>query len=214
MSVKEVKTDDGWVYIYDNAKTDEFNYEITDIRYVLGGKSHPEREKNVLICIGINPSTAIPKVLDPTLTRVKKYADENGYSEWYMLNVYPLRSINPKNLHQKANYGIHSHNIQEISKLFNKFPVADIWCAWGAGITDPDNIYLQDLLYGNDDIKGILQLFGKGHTLKAYDLTDKEQHPKHPLVMTKSSHLKDLNSFPNLNDKLRQAINNLKTVKE
>ena len=59
-----------------------------EIRYILGERFNNGNEK-VLICIGINPSIAIPKNLDPTLKRVQGYAKENGYEAWYMLNIYP-----------------------------------------------------------------------------------------------------------------------------
>ena len=57
-------------------------------RYVLGrvGK-HP------LVCIGINPSTAQPGALDPTLKSVERLAAANGFDSWIMFNVYPQRAI-------------------------------------------------------------------------------------------------------------------------
>ena len=49
-------------------------------RYVLGrvGK-HP------LVCIGINPSTAQPGALDPTLKSVERLAAANGFDSWIRL---------------------------------------------------------------------------------------------------------------------------------
>ena len=51
-------------------------------RYVLGrvGK-HP------LVCIGINPSTAQPGALDPTLKSVERLAAANGFDSWIMFTV-------------------------------------------------------------------------------------------------------------------------------
>ena len=59
-------------------------------RYVLGrvGK-HP------LVCIGINPSTAQPGALDPTLKSVERLAAANGFDSWIMFNVYPQRATDP-----------------------------------------------------------------------------------------------------------------------
>lgn len=54
--------------------------------------------ENPLVCFGINPSTAVPNALDPTLKRVRRFAAENGYDSWTMLNVYPQIATNPKTL--------------------------------------------------------------------------------------------------------------------
>ena len=55
-------------------------------RYVLGRVgTHP------LVCIGINPSTAQPGALDPTLKSVERLAAANGFDSWIMFNVYPQR---------------------------------------------------------------------------------------------------------------------------
>lgn len=68
----------GWLYEYDEtAESQNINgYEVTGVRYVLGEKFDHSCNK-ALICIGINPSTAIPEQLDPTLKRVQKYAKSN-----------------------------------------------------------------------------------------------------------------------------------------
>ena len=56
-------------------------------RYVLGRVGrHP------LVCIGINPSTAQPGALDPTLKSVERLANANDFDSWIMFNVYPFTS--------------------------------------------------------------------------------------------------------------------------
>ena len=72
---------DDWSYIYED--TQKCIYEFTSVRYILGRKIDKSKTK-ALICIGINPSTAIPTLLDPTLSRVQKYAQNSGeYNAWY-----------------------------------------------------------------------------------------------------------------------------------
>lgn len=58
----------GWVYDYDISAEYRRKYdcELTDVRYVLGEQFDTDK-RNVLICIGINPSMAMPNFLDPTL---------------------------------------------------------------------------------------------------------------------------------------------------
>ena len=59
-------------------------------RYVLGRVGrHP------LVCIGINPSTAQPGALDPTLKSVERLANANGFDSWIMFNVYPSAPPTP-----------------------------------------------------------------------------------------------------------------------
>lgn len=75
-----------WIYENDSK---------TDVRYVLGIEGeHP------LICFGINPSTAKPNELDNTLKSVDRLARSNGFDSWIMLNIYPQRATNPKDIHQ------------------------------------------------------------------------------------------------------------------
>ena len=66
-------------------------------RYVLG-----RRGTNPLICIGINPSTADPTRLDPTLQSVDRIAKNNGFDGFMMMNVYPQRATVPNDLDQVA----------------------------------------------------------------------------------------------------------------
>ena len=51
-------------------------------RYVLGRVG-----RRPLVCIGINPSTAQPGALDPTLKSVERLASANGFDSWIMFNV-------------------------------------------------------------------------------------------------------------------------------
>ena len=53
-------------------------------RYVLGRVGrHP------LVCIGINPSTAQPGALDPTLKSVERLAAANGFDSWICAGSRP-----------------------------------------------------------------------------------------------------------------------------
>ena len=65
----------GWLYEYEETAEKQLTngYEVTRVRYVLGEQFDTSCKK-VLVCLGINPSTAIPEQLDPTLKRVQKYA--------------------------------------------------------------------------------------------------------------------------------------------
>lgn len=51
---------------------------------------------NPLVCLGLNPSTAEPGHLDPTVSRVQEAARRNGFDGFIMLNVYPKRDTLPR----------------------------------------------------------------------------------------------------------------------
>ena len=161
--------ENGWLYEYEETAESQIinGYEVTGVRYVLGEKFNTSCKK-ALICIGINPSTAIPEQLDPTLKRVQKYAKNSGeYGAWYMLNVYPQRATNPDDMDIEPDMEIHRNNLTAIKNLLSEI--------------------------GNKEkgINGIISLFNANYHFKAYGSTAKGC-PKHPLVMSNNDELKDL----------------------
>lgn len=94
-------------------------------RYILG-----ERGENPLVCIGVNPSTAEPDKLDPTLRSVKAWAKRLGFDGWIMLNLYPQRATNPNDLPQRRKPYLTDVNNYKISKFFYNEPkYTTIWAA-------------------------------------------------------------------------------------
>lgn len=85
------------------AKTPTIRYEVhkwifvpnthTEYRYILGTIGN-----NPLICIGINPSTAEPDKLDPTLQSVERVAQHNGFDSFIIFNVYAQRATSPNDM--------------------------------------------------------------------------------------------------------------------
>ena len=177
-----------WVYEYDNDypcenETTKGEYEITKVRYILGEK-FDSSSKKALVCIGVNPSTAVPKELDSTLKRVQKYAKEAGeYNAWYMINVYPQRATNPKNMNKEIDTAIHSRNLEHIQALMTSLPTADIWCAWGRVITKKR--YLKPCL--KDIIESVQDLKNKSFSYVSRKRADgkKSEHPLHPIASVK-----------------------------
>ena len=70
----------------------------TEYRYILG-----TRGERPLICIGINPSTARPNALDPTLKSVERIALGNGFDSFIMFNVYAQRATSPDDMERTLN---------------------------------------------------------------------------------------------------------------
>lgn len=205
----------GWFYEYEASKEYRriYDYELTDARYILGQRFTAKKPKEkILICIGINPSMAIPGHLDPTLQRVKKYAEDNkGYNAWYMLNVYPQRATEPDDMHLDTEYDkeLHEANLSAIESLLSDLGEVkiDVWCAWGVSIKERE--YLSRCLFGDERTKGIISLFNEKHTFKASGKT-KEGHPGHPLVKRSADKLKELSRIRGL-EELSERINGSKT---
>lgn len=192
-----MKEDNKWLYKPETAENCSKIYgdKPVEIRYILGEKLNHNSEK-ALICIGINPSTATPEKLDPTLIRVQGYANRHEYGAWYMLNIYPQRTTNPKDMDTDDDYKIeiHNQNLKHIEELLKTIDNADIWCAWGSIIDDKKRTFLSDLLFGNDEIQGIISLLKDKFPLKAYGITSKG-NPRHPLRISKKDILKSLNEL-------------------
>jgi hypothetical protein len=155
-----------WIYHHDEPLT----------RYSLG-----QEGKNPLICFGVNPSTAKPHDLDPTVASVARFAKEKGYEGWVMFNLYPQRATNPDKMHKHFQKPIHDKNVEVIEKLVNGLGSgADIWCAWGTLIEKRS--YLARCF---KDIYEVLaqsncRYFTRGKISKA-------GHPHHPLYLRKES---------------------------
>jgi len=150
-----------WTYITNKDNT---------ARYTLG-----KIGSKMLFFIGINPSTAKPDDLDRTVARVENFAFANGYDGWLMLNVYPQRAINPKDLHKECDWSLHKEHIVEVRRFVKQQRNFEICAAWGTEIDR--RAYLKDCL--NDLVKTIGL---DKEWLFLHELT-KYEHPRHPLYL-------------------------------
>ena len=162
----------GWVY----AASDPADENSP--RYMLGEPSGP----NPLVCFGINPSTATPGDLDPTLKRVKERAKREGYDGWLMFNVYPQRSTNPKGIHQNLHQNIHQENLKIIREVLGNSDYT-IWASWGGNIERRP--YLIECL------AEIGEVVGPDNQWKKIGETNRG-HPRHPIA---TSYKQNLTSF-------------------
>ena len=99
-----------WIFIDDGS-----NSPTIGSRFLLG--EIVDSSQQVFLWFGINPSTAIPNKLDPTLARVKnfsKWNNNNKVANWLMANIYPQRSTNPNGMHQNINNQLHQENLKVI----------------------------------------------------------------------------------------------------
>ncbi len=158
-----------WLYIPDR---------YSEYRYILGTKGN-----RPLVCIGINPSTAIPDRLDNTLKSAERIALHNGYDSFIMFNVYAQRATDPDDMELELNPVLHRENMKAFIWLLRQFPSPpDLWAAWGAVIEKRP--YLPAC---------VLDMAAAGKQFNARWFTagprSKSGHPHHPLYLKKDSPL-------------------------
>lgn len=151
----------GWIYLGNNNE-----------RYFLGKPG----QKNLLI-FGINPSTATPEKLDPTIKKICKIINSNRYDGWIMMNIYPQITPHPKELNFDSQ--IFEKNFEMIELIPEKFCIEDVWCAWGNLIDTAGKKFLRQSL---ENIIAILKNFDLKY-LNYGELTAKK-NPRHPLYVS------------------------------
>ena len=162
---------DKWLYV-PNA--------YSEYRYILG-----TRGEKPLICVGINPSTAAPDALDPTLQSAQRIALSNGYDSFLMFNVYAQRATRPDDMERDCNSFLHGENCKAFTYLLSLSPQPAIWAAWGNIIEKRP--YLMDCLrdFAAQGQTAGARWFTAGPPLKS-------GHPHHPLYLKRDTALLDL----------------------
>ena len=150
---------DKWLYVPDF---------YTEYRYVLG-----TRGEYPVICAGINPSTAEPDNLDPTLKSVSRIAAANAYAQ---------RATRPDDMDRERNELLHHENMEAFRTLLQlaacsgRKPI--VWAAWGAIIEKRFWLMdcVRDMYMLGEDFGALWVCAGK---------CSKAGHPHHPLYLRK-----------------------------
>ena len=159
---------DKWLYVPDF---------YTEYRYVLG-----TRGEYPVICAGINPSTAEPDNLDPTLKSVSNLAAATAFDSWMMFNVYAQRATRPDDMDTERNELLHHENMEAFRTLLQlaacsgRKPI--VWAAWGAIIEKRFWLMdcVRDMYMLGEDFGALWVCAGK---------CSKAGHPHHPLYLRK-----------------------------
>lgn len=151
----------------------------SEYRYILG-----TRGEKPLICVGINPSTAAPDALDPTLQSAQRIALSNGYDSFLMFNVYAQRATRPDDMEWTLNRALHEENRLAFRYLLSLSGQPAIWAAWGNIIEKRD--YLMDCMrdFAADGQAAGARWYTAGPPLKS-------GHPHHPLYLKRDTPLLD-----------------------
>ena len=150
-----------------------------EYRYILG-----TRGERPLICVGVNPSTAAPGDLDPTLKSVERVAHHNGYDSFIMFNVYAQRATRPEDMERACNAALHTENMRafDYALSLDREGTPAVWAAWGAVIEKRDYLpqCVRDMIAVGE--RRNARWFSAGRRTKA-------GHPHHPLYLRKDSAL-------------------------
>lgn len=87
--------------------------------------------ENVLIVIGVNPSTADENKPDPTMQSVLRFVNAFGYDGFVMLNLSSERTTSPDGLAVSLDASMHRKNLAVITKMGKKYPDAPVLLAYG-----------------------------------------------------------------------------------
>lgn len=128
-----------------------------------------DREKRLALFIMLNPSTANEVVLDPTVTRCKRYAEDWGYGGLIVCNLFDFRATDPRAMKAQGQTAFSGYNRLAILQACK---VADlVVCAWGTH---------GELFQQNKYIAAWIK--SAGHAMHYLKLT-KHGHPAHPLYL-------------------------------
>ena len=147
----------------------------TEYRYILA-----TRGERPLICVGVNPSTAAPGDLDPTLKSVERVSLYNGFDSFIMFNVYAQRATRPQDMEKEPNLCLHRENMAAFAYALSLSPSPAVWAAWGTVIEQRD--YLPRCVLDMVDI-------GERYGARWFTAGErsKKGHPHHPLYLRKDS---------------------------
>ena len=164
---------------YDSARWLYVPNRYRDYRYILGTAG-----TRPLICVGVNPSTAAPGDLDPTLKSVERTALGNGYDSFLMFNLYPQRATRPDDMERLCNDILRRENAAAFRWTLEQTRAGTptVWAAWGAVIEKRD--YLASCLA---DLAEIAREMGARWYCAGP--RSKKGHPHHPLYLRKDSPL-------------------------
>lgn len=152
-------------------------YQGDSINRFLLGKTG----KNMLVIIGVNPSTANNIESDKTINDfVIPISLHNGYDGWLMVNSYPEIATKFHTLGTTLNPKLHQDNLHEIALVLKQYVSYDVWCAWGGYIKE--RTYLPKCLF---DVKQLLMPKMK-NALSIGQLSD-GLTPKHPIRQPQTS---------------------------
>ena len=170
-----------WLYVPDF---------YTEYRYILG-----TRGENPLICVGINPSTAEPDNLDPTLKSVERIAAFNGFDSFMSFTVYAQRATRPDDMDRALSERLHRENMAAFRYILSRTGEGRrpaVWAAWGTIIEKRGYLpaCVRDMVAIGEEYGARWVCAGK---------CSNKGHPHHPLYLRRDEPVRDFDVDAYLN---------------
>lgn len=164
---------DRWLYVPNTYR---------EYRYLLG-----TRGSRPLLCLGVNPSTAVPGDLDNTLKSVERVALGNGFDSFIMCNVYAQRATRPGDMERMLNPDLHRENLAAFAYALSLSESPAVWAAWGTVI--------EQRPYLPGCVRDLIEV-GRRYGARWYTAgaRSKRGHPHHPLYLRKDSLLEEFDA--------------------
>lgn len=131
-----------------------------------------DSEKPILVWMMLNPSTADASIDDPTIRRCMSFARREGCGGIEVVNLFALRSPDPKTLYEADDDPVGPENIDWIKKVLRRNN--RIVVAWGS--------HGDKFMYTNSVV---FKLMESGAELLCLGKT-KSGQPRHPLYVKSS----------------------------
>lgn len=103
---------------------------IPNHRSVLGQLDQGLPQSRPLVVLGMNPSYANNTISDATVNRVAEASIQLGYSGWAIVNLYPERATQPKNL-GAFDQRLCDDNCIQIERFIKSYGIDESFGAWG-----------------------------------------------------------------------------------
>lgn len=149
--------------------------------------------ERTLLCCGLNPSTAWAQdgegELDPTLTRLHGFAERWGLAHVVMMNLYPHRATDPKEMWPMLEGWNAAEYVQGLPDLWARAPVdfakTLVLAGWGntwpppwkagSGWAWPQQLHRHHVRQMHNQLGTLGEVMCLGAT--------KDGHPRHPLYV-------------------------------
>ncbi len=143
------------------------------------GETSSERTQRYIVFIGLNPSTADDNFDDPTIRRMMSFANDWGYKEIEVVNLFAYRATDPKQL-KKVDDPIGPENDGYINRRIRSRYCAEVIFCWGSHDTGDREIEV---------LRNIHKISEPLPAIKSFGMTKRGDHPKHPLYMPQDTEM-------------------------
>lgn len=139
-------------------------------RFILGHKG-----ESPLVVIGMNPSAAREEYSDRTVNKVIRISELRKHDGWFMLNIYPERSTEQKDLDEYDDV-LSKENCEVIIHFLKNNGIKEVWGAWG-DLKHPTLLQAKKML--------LKKLRENNISIYYFGTLTKAKNPRHPLYMNR-----------------------------